>query len=661
MWKEIVENVVDPVAVVESRGEPGRLVFQNGAHKQLLDAHPVEYLGEAFYDQVRIILDAGDSFVGVLSFKWKGELLYFLGHFFPVAGGNNYVFHLKDIRDLVKAQQEIVREHDKYEFLLSNIPGVVGLLNSNGEIFYVSPSVKKVKGFSSQEVEGQNYFERIHPQDVSLTKNAFQEILEGRRDRLILECRQQIKDGSYRFFEVSFRRIPRGVIKGFDGVIFSELDVTSRKQMEYKFLKLTYTDDVTGLPNRRLFIEKLKTALGIAGRSRSMVAVVVFDIQGMRKISDLYGGVLGDVLLREFGGRLLSSARASDIVGRLWSDEFVAALVGIRSIDKVECAVRRLVSNITGYYNVSGQSVYVDTWTGVSVYPLDGKDPEELVRRAHLAMSYAKERGEKICFYSDELEGLLKEQQAMRDDLVRAIRKREFVLYYQPIVSASDFRPVAAEALVRWIHPEKGLIMPDSFISLAESTGLIHQLSSLILEMAVERLKKWRKKGIALRLALNVSRRELNTKKFIEDMEKVAGEIDPTWMELEITETAAFEDVRRAQAIMERIKELGFGISLDDFGTGYSSLEALVSLPVDRLKIDRVFVTGMFENGKNSKVVKTILDMARALRVGVVAEGVETERHAKVLREWGCQELQGFYFARPMPADEFEMSVLKGV
>ena len=654
MWKEIVENIVDPLVVLDA---DGKLLFQNKAHRDIFGDHPAKYLGDAFFSQVFASLETGKSFLGVLSVPWKGEVNYLLGHFFPIKGDTAFVFHYKDISDVVIAEQEIVKEHQKYEFLLSNISGVVGILDSKGRISYISPSVKKVSGYATCDVEGKSFFDFIHPADRGDVKRAFESVLEGRKQNIVVECKKRIAEGSYKFFEVSFSHIKPGIVKGFRGVVFGSIDVTDRKMMEYRLYQLIYTDEVTGLPNRKLFEEKLKTAMAIAKRTGRCVAVMVVDVRNMRRICDLYGSSVGDSLLREFGNRLIGMLRVSDIVGRLWSDEFVVALVDLASPYQVERVVERIVKKLRGYYNVSGLSIYVDVWIGVAIFPIDTEEPEELIRKAHLAMTFAKEKREHLRFYSQDVEGLIKKKQVLQNELVRALQKREFVLYFQPIFSAYGSKVVAAEALLRWNHPERGIISPDDFIPLAEEVGLILPIGDVVLEMVVDQMKRWRDKGLNLRVAVNVSQKELHGQNFVSRFDWVLKEVPPELLELEITETAAFEDKEAVSSIVAELKKRGLSISLDDFGTGYSSLEALVNLPVDKFKIDKTFVINMFKDDKSAKVVKTVLQMGEALGVKVVAEGVETKEHFETLKEWGCHEFQGYYFSKPLPAQEFERFV----
>ncbi len=644
-WKGIIEAIPDAMAITDLKGN---LVFQNASHRERFGVSPFEYLGDGFMDAVLPLVEEGKPFSGVVMVPRQEEVLYLLAHIFLVDGA--LVFHFRDVGDLVLAERRIHQEHKRYEFLLSSITDVVGMLDDEGRVVYVSPSVEGVKGLSAEEVVGSLYTELVHPQDAEVVEEAIKGLKKGKR-RVVVEVRCRVGDESYRYFEVT---LTRAFVDGFSGFLFSERDVTDRKLLEYKYQRLIYTDDVTGLPNKRLFEEKLRTALGIAKRNREFVVVMVLDLCNMRRVNEIYGSLVGDMLLREFGARLMSTIRISDVVGRLWGDEFVLALVGMRDIACLECMVKRILEGITGYANVAGERIFLDVNVGVAVFPLDALDPDDLVRCAHMALSTAKEQKKKVGFYSKEIEEAAKKRDMVRNDLIKAIQNREFILHFQPIVSAGDRRVVGAEVLVRWLHPTRGLVYPDDFIPVAEDFGLIESLGDLIYDMAFEQLSRWHSRGINVRLSLNASYREIQGEFFISKLQHRLKDLDRAWVEIEITERVAFEDKDKVLAVMKELKEQGLSLSLDDFGTGYSSLEALVEFPVDRFKIDKDFVVGMLSDEKKAKVVRISLQMARALGVSAVAEGVETEEHVRLLVEWGCDELQGFYFARPMPAEEFE-------
>ncbi len=582
----------------------------------------------------------------------NGQVLYF--HLNVLSADGNLVFHFRDIADVVLAEKAVLEEHRKYEFLLSCIPDVVGMIDENRRIFYISPSVLEVKGFAPDDLIGVDYLEFVHHQDKHLFKDAFNDVINGLKEKSTFECRMLTSGDTYRFFEISFIRPSMGALKDFKGLVFGERDITDRKLLEFKYRRLIYTDDVTGLPNKRLFLEKLNTALSVARRHQEFVVLLVIDFKDMRRINEVYGSQVGDLVLRIVGDRLRSSVRDSDIVCRLWSDEFAVAFVGIKDLSKVDYLIERVLTSSLGFVRVGDYNLFVDATVGVAIYPMDGMDPEDLVGKAHMALTEGKKEGARVSFYSKKIEDIVKHREFIRNELLKALENKDFVLYYQPIFSCKEERIVGAEALLRWIHPERGIIPPDDFIPVAEDFGYMESLGLVVFGMAAGQMRKWLSKGFNLRLSINVSYKELQSEGFVALLKSTFKDLPMDMVDIEITERVAFRDKDLVLKVMQALKGLGFSISLDDFGTGYSSLEALVEFPVDRFKIDKNFIMGMLEDEKKKKVVQMSFQMAKALGVGTVAEGVETKEHVEILKKWGCQEMQGFYFAKPMPAEEFE-------
>ncbi len=445
-------------------------------------------------------------------------------------------------------------------------------------------------------------------------------------------------------------------------------DITERQRAAERIRKLAYFDSLTGLPNRESFGEQLTKSIALASRYDRALAVLYLDLDDFKRVNDTLGHNVGDVLLKQVADRVLNAVRASDSVtymasreedepaARLGGDEFAVVLSELRGADDAVTVAQRIVELLSQPFTLGAQEVFTSTSVGISVYPRDGKDAESLLKYADTAMYSAKRGGKNRYEFFDEAMNVAAQRRLLMDNQMRkALENGEFFLLFQPQMDVPTGQIDGAEALLRWQNPELGRIEPVEFIPLAEENGLIIPIGEWVLQNACAQMKHWLDHAVNLsRVAVNISVLQFVQKDFVALVGQILEDsgLAPKYLELEITESLLAKDVEGAIKTLQELKQLGVHISIDDFGTGYSSLNYLKSFPVDRLKIDRSFVKDILSSPDDDAIVSAVIGLAASLRLGVVAEGVETEAQLGVLRSKNCDEIQGYYLSRPIPAQE---------
>lgn len=418
-----------------------------------------------------------------------------------------------------------------------------------------------------------------------------------------------------------------------------------------------YHDSLTGLPNRTLFRERLIQVLDeLPGKSHA-AAVLFLDINRFKNVNDSLGHILGDQLLQRLGERLSACLDEGDLLARPGGDEFIVLACEVRSHDEVLRKAEAILAIFDQPVILGDYELYLTTSIGVSIYPLGGTDADTLIRNADTAMYLAKERGNRLHVYTEDMNGKLLERLSLENDLRKGIKRGELVLLYQPKVETRSGKVVGMEALVRWNHPDKGLISPVKFIPLAEDTGLIVPLGEWVLAEACRQIKVWEAKGFSLiPVSVNLSSRQFQKKDLVLRIREIISEFDinPAYLELELTESCIMQTPELSSHTLHQLKKRGISIALDDFGTGYSSLSYLRSFPLDVLKIDKGFVKDVMSNPDNAAIITAIITLAHNLGLKVICEGVETKEQLDFLKDRKCDEIQGYYFSPPVPPEDFE-------
>ncbi|HZW81997.1 MAG TPA: EAL domain-containing protein [Candidatus Deferrimicrobium sp.] len=435
----------------------------------------------------------------------------------------------------------------------------------------------------------------------------------------------------------------------------------AEKETVSAFEKLSYLsthDPLTNLPNRIQFNDRLSQALTQAHKNRMLVAVMFIDLDRFKLFNDTLGHSSGDVLLQMVAKRLLNCVREGDTVARLGGDEFTIILPHVVQMADINKVAQRMLDNLAQPFNLNGQELFITASIGISAYPTDGDNIESIVKNADSAMYRAKELGNnKYRFFAPAMNEAAMERLNMENSLRKALNREELLVHYQPIIDLYTGYIIGMEALVRWQHPELGLISPDKFIPLAEDTGLIMPLGERVLRVACQQNKTWQDEGFPpMYVSVNLSARQFRQHNLVESIFTILREteLSPEYLQLEITESIAVNNEEGVIARLQALKNMGIQIAIDDFGTGYSSLSCLKRFPIDMLKIDKSFIDNISLDPYDPAITTAIINMASSLNLKVIAEGVESEAQLAFLLEKGCNAMQGYLFCKPLPAEEFE-------
>ncbi|MBK7705369.1 MAG: EAL domain-containing protein [Acidobacteria bacterium] len=543
-----------------------------------------------------------------------------------------------------------------FRTLIENSSDIVMIFDLHGRITYQSPSVERILGYGQDSLVGEYGFSFIHPEDLPILKDASRQLMREMDVELMRECRFRHFDGSWRILE-GIAKIITDDESGARGVLLNARDVNERKALESKIIHQAFHDPLTNLANRLLFKSRVEEAL-IGAADGEQLAVLFLDLDDFKNINDTFGHDAGDKLLIEFTEKLRLCVRARDTVARLGGDEFAILIEGDDVREKAVSVAKRILDNVRQSINVNGFEMKIGISIGIAFKDGGEMTADDLLRNADVAMYAAKGKGKnRHVVFETEMHRNLLAQIELENDLRQAIDNNQLHLNYQPIMNMTTGQVTGMEALVRWDHPVHGLIPPIDFIGLAEQTGLIVPLGRwILLETCLSSKALFERHGNDLTVTINISGKQLEHPDFIDDLAEVIAKvkINPGNIILEITESTMMEDTESILKLLHRIKSLGIRLAIDDFGTGYSSLSYLQQFPIDILKIDRSFVKGIEASPQKNAVARTIISLSSTLQLATVAEGIENDDQAEILRELGCEFGQGYFFARPMAISEFE-------
>jgi diguanylate cyclase (GGDEF)-like protein/PAS domain S-box-containing protein len=516
--------------------------------------------------------------------------------------------------------------------------------------------------YTAGELAAAPFTDFMHDEDVERASLLFRDLMLGKRTAYQLEARWCRRDG-----KVVWGLVRAALERDADGVpafaVTMIENITERKNAEAELIRQSEInehqalhDPLTGLPNRLLFSERIEQAIKYAERRGGSAAILMMDLDRFKEVNDSLGHQAGDALLKEVGERLGASLRASDTVARLGGDEFGLLLPEPSQREDVLAIVERIRRALEQPVVVQELPLAIEASIGIAMYPEDGHDADVLLQRADVAMYGAKQESATHAFYDREHDDYDPTRLTLVAELRRAMEERELVLFYQPKAVLSDGEVRSVEALLRWHHPHQGWVYPDSFIPVAQETGLIRPLTLYVLDEALRQTREWKDAGLGLSVSVNLSMRNLLDVNFPEQVAELLEKwkVDAAYLELEITESTMLANPTRTKMVLEQLSALGIRLSIDDFGTGYSSLAYLRRLPIDEIKIDRSFVMGMDEEADDVAIVRSTIDLGRNLGLEVVAEGVETREIWDQLRALGCSTAQGYYLSRPVPAERLQ-------
>lgn len=564
---------------------------------------------------------------------------------------------LIDVTPVHLAERELRDERHRAQRYLDMAGAVIVVLDEQERVELLNRAGYELLGYDDGELVGADWFETVVPADErDAAREALRAVREGTADQAVHESKLVTRDGEERV--IAWRHTAMHDSDGqVTGTMSSGVDLTERRAAEEQIAYLAYHDSLTGLPNRALLQEHLELALARAQRQGTGVALLYLDLDGFKLVNDSLGHPAGDELLCHVTLRLRKRCRDSDLLARHGGDEFLLLLADLDR-SRAEHAARRVAEELLGAlarpFQISGAEFHIGASIGISLFPRDAGDADELLRHADAAMYDAKAAGRNtVSVYSGDPHEPL-ERLSMTSRLRKALVRGEFILHWQPIVNPANGRMVKAEALIRWQDPFRGLVLPADFIDFAEETGLVDRVGDWVVREVCRQINAWHREGyIPPRVTLNVSPRQLRRPDFGSRLLRAVGEAGlADLLTVEITESAAMADPSRTEPVLRELAGSGIEIAVDDFGAGYSSLTRLRSMPVQVLKIDRTFLTGVPEDPEATAIVTAMIELAGALGMEAVAEGVETEAQRRFLVEQGCPLAQGYLLGRPVPARE---------
>ena len=563
-----------------------------------------------------------------------------------------FIVALRDITERKQAEEKLRQAAIVFE---NATEGVI-ITDADSAIVSINQAITGLTGYSEEEVLGKNpslwksdrhapsFFQAMWA-SLEQTGQWRGEIWNRRKNGEAFPCWQTIRAV----------RDNTGEVMHYVSVLS---DISAIKESQAKVEYLAHHDPLTDLPNRFLFDARLEHALERAHRTRQRTGVLFLDLDGFKHINDSLGHPAGDRVLQLTAERLRAQVREEDTVARLGGDEFTLLLEEITGPQEVAVVAQKLLESFKKPFELEGHTLHVTPSIGISLSPEDGKDVTTLVRNADTAMYRAKDKGRNTYqFYTKEFTDRASERIQMESKLHHALEQDEFLLYYQPQYSLQTGQLIGAEALVRWQHPDMGLVSPAKFIPLAEQTGLIVSIGEWVLATACTQIKEWRDQGLHLRcVSVNIAGKQLQRKDFFNKVQQITKGTgcSPEWLELEITEGFIMHQAEHAVRLLQMLRGIGIEVAIDDFGTGYSSLSYLKRLPLTKLKIDQSFIRDIPQNTDDMAIARAVIALGKSLQLKVIAEGVETEAQQSFLKSEGCDEVQGYLYSRPVPAEEFQ-------
>jgi len=579
---------------------------------------------------------------------FTSDELEFLTSVARLAGAFIESAHAEEARRIAERQR--TEGETRFRALVENIGEGIALVDAHGNFTYTSPGSRHVLGYSTEELMEFNFADLVHEDDLQYAQMRMRELLVRDGNEVRGEVRMRHRDNSWRWIEGTYKNLLfNGSVRG---IVINYRDVTARKLAEQQLEKLAYRDSLTGLPNRFLFHDRVQHALQYAKRRGKGVAVMYIDLDRFKVVNDTLGHVTGDKLLQVIGERLRAVLRADDTIARLGGDEFAVLLPEVERAEDAGNIGRKLLAALRDPVRIEGHELHTTASIGISMYPTDGEDLGTLLKHADAALYRSKDLGRNMVqLFATSMNARYRERLELELSLHQAVEHDELELYYQPLCDRVTQTVRGFEALLRWNRPGHGMVQPSDFIRLAEETRLIVPIGAWVFRTACRQLREWRDAGLPeFHVAVNLSAHQIAQPHFIHFIDDTLREfgLQPRDIELEITESAALQNLEWTLSVLDQLKSLGVRLSVDDFGTGQSSLAYLKRLPLHTVKIDREFLRDIGKNPADSAILSSIIHLGHSLNLYVIAEGIETMSDLRMVEGEECDGFQGYLFARPM-------------
>ena len=600
--------------------------------------------------------------------RFDGEVIWVRFTARAVAGEDGEILRyegaLEDVTDRRRAEEGLRASEERFRSLVQNASDLISILGPEGVVRYESPSHQRLLGREPEEHVGHSLLDLAHPEDRHVVEESLRHLLERPDEVVTFEHRLRHRAGAWRVLDSTAANLLGQ--PAVAGIVLNSHDITDRKRAEEKLLHDALHDELTGLPNRALFMDRLRQAMDRSRREpERLMAVLFLDLDQFKIVNDSLGHLVGDELLVQIAGSLASALRPADTISRVGGDEFAILLEGGRDVSDAVRVADRIHERLKAPLNLGGHEIFVTASIGIAVHTPEYERPEDLLRDADTAMYRAKSSG-RACHivFNRVMHRFVMARLQLETDLRRAVERGQMRLHYQPFVDLASDEIVGFEALLRWHHPKRGLLLPEEFLAAAEETGLIVPMGRFVLVEACRQIRELQRKHPELpplKVSINLSNKQFFQAELFDQIEEALATsgLDPRCLGLEITEGVIIRHADSAASRFSRLKSLGVQLYLDDFGKGYSSLNYLHRFPMDILKIDRSFVSRIDEAEGNLAIVKAIVTLAHQLGMEVVAEGIQTREQRTKLRALGCEYGQGFFLSEAVPMDRAETLLLR--
>ncbi len=557
---------------------------------------------------------------------------------------------ITDITEIKEAQEALRESEEQFSLFMQNLPAGAFIKDNKGIFVFTNTYFNKL--FGQESLEGKNFADIVPSSSLEKLKASDERTLKNGTD--MIEDKIVTKSGDEKFFQIHKFVIHKDD-RDYIGGIYS--DITRQKNTENKLNILAHYDTLTKLPNRMMFQDSLKKMISKANRNKTKVALMFIDLDNFKMINDTLGHDYGDILLQEVSKRLKSTLRVEDIVSRIGGDEFTVILDDIKDTSYPSVVAQKIIDILSKPVKLKDEIGYIGASIGISIFPDDTTELEQLIKNADLAMYKAKHEGKNVYrYFTEDMNADANEKLSLTNELRSALENGQLKLYYQPVIDVRDRKIRSLEALLRWKHPKLGLVTPKNFIHLAEEGGFMVKIGKFVIRESCKKIYELQQCGLDMKIAVNVSSKQLTQNHLEQTVKSIVTEtkIDPSLLELEVTESFLMDNIKEVDSAIANLKEIGINTAIDDFGTGYSSLSRLKKLSISKLKIDKSFIDDIPYKEDDKVITQMIITLAKQLNLELVAEGVETKEQAKFLMDKGCYLMQGYLFSEPIEDDKVE-------